>query len=125
MRAPETDKDRERLAQIKLLSLDELRLLPDDQGQDWGNGGPCVYFLWDGHGELLYIGATTQRGTRIPRHYRESRHRWSSSGIELPIPLKRTTFLDCERKNMWDLEYAYQTQYQAPYNVPGLQKRFY
>lgn len=106
-----------------LLPIDELRRLPDDQVEEWGLG-PCVYFLWDVEGELLYIGATAQRGTRIPRHYRESRHRWSSSGTGEPIPLKRTTFLNCEREGLWDLEYAYQTKYQAPYNVYGLQKRF-
>lgn len=109
-----------------LLSTDELCKLPDDKDEVdvWGGSGPCIYFLWDAAGELLYIGATTQRGTRIPRHYRESRHRWSSSGTGEPIPLKRTTFLNCEREGLWDLEYAYQTKYQAPYNVYGLQKRF-
>lgn len=109
-----------------LLSIDELRALPDDKDEndEWGGNGPCIYFLWDVDGELLYIGTTTQRGTRIPRHYRESRHRWSSAGTGQPIPLKRATFLNCEREGMWDLEYAYQTKYRAPYNVYGLQKRF-
>lgn len=109
-----------------LLPVDELRKLPDDKDEDcvWGGDGPCIYFLWDGAGELLYIGATTQRGVRIPRHYRESKYRWSSAGNGQPIPLKRATFLNCDREGLWDLEYAYQTKYQAPYNVHGLQKRF-
>jgi len=109
-----------------LLSVDELRKLPDDKDEndEWGGNGPCIYFLWDATGELLYIGATTQRGVRIPRHYRESKYRWSSAGSGVPIPVKRATFLNCEREGLWDLEYAYQTKYQAPYNVHGLQKRF-
>jgi hypothetical protein len=109
-----------------LLSIDELCKLPDDKDEDdvWGGDGPCIYFLWGAEGELLYIGATTQRGTRILRHYRESRYRYSTAGTGQPIPLKRATFLNCERDGLWDLEYAYQTKYQAPYNVHGLQKRF-
>lgn len=101
-----------------LLSLEELAALPEDEM----GRGPCVYFLWRGQ-ELLYIGATTQRGIRIPRHWREQRYGYSSSGIGATIPFDRVTFLNCQREALWDLEHAYQTRYEAPYNVYGPQAR--
>lgn len=98
----------------ELLTIPDLCKLPDDSGESMGKG-PCVYFLWKGP-ELLYIGATTDRGTRITRHYREKRYAYSTAGIEKPIPFDRVTFFNCTREELWDLEHAYQTLYQAPYN---------
>lgn len=105
-----------------LLTTDELRALPEDE-EIMGHS-PCVYFLWGGQ-DLLYIGATIQRNTRIIRHWREQRYGYSSSGIGKRIPFDRVTYLDCERADMWELEHAYQVEHQPPFNSVGPRARVF
>lgn len=106
---------------MRLLTLDEMRALPEQQ--EGREQGPCIYFLWSKDGELLYIGATTDRNTRLARHWREKRYGYSTSGVEKFIPFERITILNCDRMYLWDWEHAYQRAYDAPYNVLGNQVR--
>lgn len=117
MTAPWFDKARERLAHINVLSLDELRRLPDAAGPfDAG-----LYFLWRGE-ELLWIGKSEQILSRIAR--RDAQRRFD--GVWLSerkgIPFDRYTCLVLQEEGprlkalLQDYERAYIAVHDPPYN---------
>ena len=107
-------------APIELLDLEALRKLPSDVMEV---DEQCLYFLWAGD-DLLYIGATTQASYRIGRHIRDRNYASAQSGA--PIPFDRCTFLATpDRRQMWELENAYQRHYDPPCNTVSHQRRRY
>lgn len=103
-----------------LLDLEALRALPGDPMEI---DDPCIYFLWLG-ADLLYVGATTQACDRIARHIRDRNRRSAQSGS--PVPFDRYTFLVVpDRRQLWEIESAYQHFYDPPYNVVSHRRRIY
>lgn len=98
----------------ELLTLDELRALPDDM---MVVPDPVIYFLWKGD-ELLYIGATTQFSDRYGKHVREKRYLGR-------IPFDRYTLLyPPDPRNLWHLETEYHQRYSPPFcDDGGVRKR--
>lgn len=107
----------------KILSLEELRALPDDCETV---ASTCLYFLWSAENglDLLYVGGTTQPCDRIARHIRDRNYKSAQSGR--PIPFKRYTFLEIpDRFELWRLEEVYQKRYDPPYNEVSYRRRIY
>lgn len=104
----------------ELLDIEALRKLPDDV---MVVDEQCVYFLWKGD-ELLYVGASGEVSHRIGRHIRDRRFRSAQSGVF--IDFNRTTFLEVpDRRQLWEIESAYQHQYNPPCNTVSHQRRRY
>lgn len=98
----------------ELLDLEALRKLPSDVMEV---DEICVYFLWKDD-ELLYVGATTQACERIKRHIRDRNYR------AVDMPFNRYTFLETlDRRQLWEIEVAYQRKYDPPYNTVSHQRR--
>ncbi len=109
------DTIRDRLAHIKVLSLEELRTLPEAKPFEGG-----LYFLWRGD-ELLWIGKTNHILERINRQVRNRVYDKFQVG-QRGIPFDRYTCLviDAEPSRlpalMQDMERAYLMHYDTPYN---------
>jgi len=108
-------------AAINVLTLDELRSLPEQSNA----GG--IYFLWKGS-QLQYIGKSGQIWQRLNSHYWALTFGWASTSKRKQIPHDRATCLDvvsgwCRPPDMDEklrpLERAYIAHYQPPYNFLG------
>lgn len=101
-----------------LLSLEELRALPDQESRK-----PCVYFLWLDQ-ELMYIGSTPSPNRRMCQHWQNLRYggrRFGDNGGNMRvIPFNRATFLETTQDRMRELESSYQDAYPTPYNWHGV-----
>jgi hypothetical protein len=118
MRADWVKTTRERLGHIKVLSLDEMRLLPPVGPYDAG-----VYFLWL-QDELQYVGKSKQVSERIAQQGRALRHNALTLGRR-GIPHDRYTALRVEdgRRLEWDLrdlEQIYIATYEPPFNTADM-----
>lgn len=82
---------RRELAHIPLLSLEELRCLPEAEEFDGG-----IYFLWLNE-ELVYIGKSKDISDRIVRQVQFNRHQGLLAGKSAHIPFDRHTALVLER----------------------------
>lgn len=104
---------------MTLLSLDELRRLPEAGPLDAG-----VYFLWVGD-ELQYIGKSTQVAYRMIRHIGIKRYMAVRRVKDKEVPWDRHTCLVLDngieiteklRSDLLNVEREYIAAYQPPYN---------
>ena len=116
-------KMREKLGHIPILSLEDMRKLPEAQEFDSG-----IYFLWR-EGELLYVGKSRDLCDRFARQQRLNRHapfQTSRSAKEIPSDLMTCLVVEngqyCSEGldyKLRDLERAYIAAYEPPYNHHG------
>lgn len=106
---------RDRLSHINVLTLDQMRALPEAKPFEAG-----LYFLWQGD-ELLWIGKTNHILERINRQARNQKYDRFQVGAR-GIPFDRYTCLVLEAEAnrlpalMQDVERAYLATYEPPYN---------
>jgi len=106
-------------AHIKILTLEELRVLPECQDYDCG-----IYFLWGGP-ELLYIGKSRNVPDRIQRLTQAKRCSPFYQASHKAVPFDRHTVLVLANSPIRDEkmelplqlhERAYIDAYRPPYN---------
>lgn len=94
------------------MTLDDARKLPE------ACKGAAVYFLWRGD-ELLYIGASTNVGERIPRLWRDNLYGKLHQHRHKQIPFDRATALKADKREIFDIEQALINKFLPPMNEPG------
>lgn len=112
-------------ARYPVLSLDELRQLPEAEEYDGG-----VYFLWL-NDELQYIGKSSHVQERLAKQGYVNRYAPFQNGkSQIPIPFDRHTCIVLEKgfvkqpgtpKLLQDYERLYIGTYPTPYNNPRFQ----
>ena len=111
-------------ADVKILTLDELRVLPECGDMDAG-----IYFLWR-KDELLYIGKSRQICHRLVLHDWSRMYGHSRAKKPKMIPYDRHTCIvvesgrwivdiDALNEKMKPIERAYIAHYQPPFNYIG------
>lgn len=107
---------RERLAHIKVLSLEEIRVLPEAKPFEAG-----IYFLWRGP-ELLYIGKSEHVMQRIVKQAWQKKMDRFQQQDRVGIPFDRHTCLAVEGEGprlkfaLQDFERAYIANFDPPCN---------